>query len=91
MLLSTEAVPDINKEYKTNSGAKPVGGWGVDSIELLSLLYVLGQTDLSKQCWPRSDAAELGVRSGSTLFATSSAILHTLTCNKTNLLKRSIR
>ena len=37
---------------------------------------------LSKQCRPRSDAAERGVWSGSRLFATHSAILHTLTGSK---------
>ena len=34
------------------------------------------------QCKPRSDAADLGVRSGSILFASHPAILHTFTDNK---------
>ena len=38
-------------------------------------LKVLGQIGLCKQCRPRSDAAERGVWSGSTLFAIHTAIL----------------
>ena len=38
------------------------------------LPYVFGQTGLSKQFRPRWDAAERGVSSGSTLFATHPAI-----------------
>ena len=38
---------------------------GVDLIKLPLLLYVFGQTDLSRQCRLRSDAAERGVWSGS--------------------------
>ena len=38
------------------------------------LSYVFGQTGLSKQFRPRWDAAEFGVSSGSTLFATHPAI-----------------
>ena len=34
------------------------------------LPYLFGQTGLSKQCRPGWDAAERGVSSGSTLFAT---------------------
>ena len=41
------------------------------------LPYVFGQTDLSKQCRPRWDAAVRGVSSGSTLLATHPAILDT--------------
>ena len=56
------------------------GLWGVqfDQITILTL-HIL--TDLSKQCRPRSDVAatECGIWSGSTLFATHPAILHTLT------------
>ena len=33
---------------------------------------MFGQTGLSKQCRPRSDAAECGIWSGSILFATHS-------------------
>ena len=72
------------------AGADP--GWflrGSDLIKLPYLLYVYGQTDLSKQCRHRSDAAERGVWSGSTLFATHSAILQTLTVSKMHLLKRN--
>ena len=67
------------------------GGGGVDLILLPYLLYVVGQTGLRKQCRPRSDAAERGVWSGSTLFATQPAILHTFTGSKMDFLKRSIR
>ena len=45
-------------------------------IKLPYLLYVSGQTGLSKQCRCRSDAAKWGVWSGYTLFATHPAILH---------------
>ena len=34
---------------------------GVEFIKLLYLFHVFGQTGLSKQCRPRSDAAERGV------------------------------
>ena len=64
---------------------------GCDLIILPYLLYVFGQTVLSKQCRPRSDAAERGVWSGSTLFATHPAILHTFTGSKMDLLKRSTK
>ena len=43
-------------------------------ILLPYLPYVFGQTGLSKQFRPRWDAAERGVSSGSTLFATHPAI-----------------
>ena len=57
-------------------------GVGVDLIKLPYLLYVFGQIDINKQGRPRSDAAEHGVCSGSTLLATHSAILYTLTGSK---------
>ena len=57
-----------------------------DLIKLPYLLYVLGQAGLIKQCRPRSDAATRGVRSGSTLFATHTAILHTFAGSKMDLL-----
>ena len=38
---------------------------------------VLGQRGLSKPSLPRSDAAERGIRSGSTLFATHPALFKT--------------
>ena len=74
------------------SGADP-GGFlrGFDLIIIPYLLCVFRQTGLSKQCSPRSDAAERGVWSGSTLIATHPAILHTLTGTKMALLKRRIR
>ena len=47
-------------------------------IRLIPYLpYVFGQTGLSKQYRPRWDAAEHGVSSGSTLFATHPAVLDT--------------
>ena len=55
------------------------------------VLYEFGQTGLSKQCRPGSDTTEHGVWSGSTLFATHPAILHTFTGIKMDLLKRGIR
>ena len=64
---------------------------GLDLIILPYLLYVFGQTSLGKQCRPRSDAAERGVWSRSTLIATHPAILHTFTGSKMDLLKRRIR
>ena len=66
-------------------------GWGFDLIMSPYLLYVFGLAVLSKQCRPRSDAAERGVRSESTLLATHPEILHTFTGRKKDLLKRSIR
>ena len=63
---------------------------GLDLIKFPYFLYVFGQTGLSKQCWPRSDAAERGVWSGSTLFATHPTILHTFAGRKIDLLKRNI-
>ena len=47
---------------------------GVDFIKLLYLVYVFGKTDQDKQCQLRSDAAERGIWSGSTLFATHSGL-----------------
>ena len=72
------------------TGAYP-GGFlrGFDLIILPYLLYVFGQTGLSKQCRPRSDATERGVWSGSTLFAIHPAIMHTFSGSKMDLLKRS--
>ena len=61
----------------------------VDVIKLPYLLYVLGQIGLSKQCRPGSDAIERGIWSGSTLFAIHSAILHTCTGNKMDVLNMS--
>ena len=58
---------------------------GVDWIKLPYILYVIGQTGLSrlsKQCKPRSDAAERGVWSGSTLFAPHPVIVYTFTGSK---------
>ena len=69
-------------------GADPAGFLrGVDLIVLPYLLYVFGQTSLSKQSRPRSDAAERGVWSGSTLFATHPAILHIFIGNKIDVYK----
>ena len=48
----------------------------------ITVLYIFGQTGLSKQCRPRSDAAKRGVWSGSTLLATHPAILYTFTGSK---------
>ena len=70
------------------TGAGPGFLRGVDLIILPYLLYVFGKTGLSKQC--RSDAAERGVWSGSALFTTHPAILHTFTGSKMDLLKRSM-
>ena len=55
------------------------------------LLCVFGQTGMSKRCRSRSDAAERGVWSGSTLFATHPAILHTFLGSEMDLLTRSTR
>ena len=66
------------------------GGGGVDLIQLLFLLYIFEKTGLSNQCWPRSNAAERGVWSGSTLFATHPAVLQKQSVSKMDLLKRSI-
>ena len=49
------------------------------------------KTGISKQYRPRSDAAEGGVRSGSILFATLPAILHTFIESNIDLLKRNVR
>ena len=46
-----------------------------DLIKLPYLLYIFGQTGLSKQCRLISNAAERNVCSGSTLFATRSTFL----------------
>ena len=61
-----------------------------EGFDLIILPYLFGQTGLSKQCRPRSDATECGIWSGSTLFDTHQVILHTFTCSKMDLLKRSI-
>ena len=63
-------------------GAGGGGGEGFDLMILPYLLYVFGQTGLCKQCRSRSDAAERDVWSGSLLFATHPAILHTLNGSK---------
>ena len=67
-------------------GAGP-GGFlrGFDLIVLPYLFYVFGQTSLSKQSRPRSDAASRGVWSMSTLFATHPAILHIFIGSKIDL------
>ena len=78
---ATEANHQVN--YNDEAGVDP--GWflrGFDLIKLPCFLYVFGQTDHRKQCRPRSDAGECSIWSGSTLFATHSAILHTLTGSK---------
>ena len=64
---------------------------GSDLIKLSYFFYVFGQTGLSKQCRLRSDAAECGIWSGSTLFATDTAILHIFVSSKMDLLKKIIR
>ena len=61
---------------------------GLDFFKLPYVLYVFIQTSLSKQCRPRSNAAEHGVWSHSTLFTTQPAILHTFTGSN---MDRSIR
>ena len=58
-----------------------------DMTELLYIHNVFGQTGLSKQCKPRSDAAECGVWSGSTMFVTHPAILYTFIGSRMELLK----
>ena len=51
-----------------------------------SYLYkVFGQTGMSKQRRPRSDATKRGVWSGSTMFATQPAILDTWTRSNKNM------
>ena len=50
------------------------GGRGVSCSNCRTyLLYIIGQSGLNKQLRPRSDAAERGVWSGSTLFATATS------------------
>ena len=49
--------------------------------------YIFGQTGLSKQYKPRSDAEECSVSSGSTLFATHPAALDTSSGSKKDLLR----
>ena len=44
-------------------------------FRIITVITLLEQTSLRKQCRPRSDATERGVWSGSTLFATRPAIL----------------
>ena len=75
----------------TFSGADPGGLLRGLQFNTLLTLYVFGQTTLGKQYRPRSDAAECGVWSGSTLFATHPAISHIFTGSKMDLLKRSTR
>ena len=82
----------VDVQPRTGRQGRIKGGFlcGFDLIILPCLLCVYGQTSLSKQCRHRSDAAQCGVWSGSTLFATHPAILHTFTNSKMDLLKRSI-
>ena len=61
------------------------------SLYLNRRVFVMLKISLSKQCRPRSDTAECGIRSESTLFAIYSVILHTFIGNKMDLLRRSIR
>ena len=51
------------------------------------LQYVFEQTGLSKQCWPRRDAKEWTISSGSSLFVTHPAILDTTLDSKLHLFK----
>ena len=82
----------LDSLYDSQGGSMRISeGWGVNLIILPYLLYIFGQTGLSKQCRRRSDAAERGVWSGSILFATHTAILHIFTGSKIDLLKRCIR
>ena len=56
-------------------------------LTILVLLYVLGQTSLSKWCRFRWDIAESDVSSGSTLFTTHPAILDTKSGSKLYLVQ----
>ena len=62
-----------------------------DLKELPYFHYAFGQASLSKQCRPRSDAAERGVWSGSTHFAIHTAILNTLIGSKMGVFEGVIR
>ena len=56
------------------------------------LLYVFGQTGLSTQCRHRWDAAECGISSGSTLFATHPAIFRqVVNCTCSNFITSMVR
>ena len=46
----------------------------MSQVSLTDLCLASHKRDIGKQCKPRSDAAERGVWSGSTLFAISSEI-----------------
>ena len=48
----------------------------------VALPKIFGQTVYGKQCRPRSDAAERGVRSGSILFATHPSVFDTFSGSK---------
>ena len=86
--------PKSSMSFKTSSGGR--GGYRriseeFDLIILPYLLYVFGHTGLGKQCWPRSDATKCSVWSGSTLFTTHPAILHTWTGSEIDFLKRKYK
>ena len=62
-----------------------------DLIKLQYFLYVFGKISLRKQCRPRPDAAERGVWSGSTLYATHQAIVYTFICCKMDFIEEKFK
>ena len=79
-----------SRNHNLTTGRNQEDFWGFYLIILPYFLYVFGQTGLNKQCRPRSNSAERGVWSGSTLFASHPAIVHTFTDSKIHLLESSI-
>ena len=80
-------------QLRSLTGADPWVGIseGVLVNHITVLILRIWTDRLGKQCRPRSDAAECGVWSGSTLFATHPALLHIFTGSEIDLLKRSLR
>ena len=78
-------------DYTGEAPGRFLRGVQFNHITVLTLRIPLGQTGKSKQCRPRSDAAERGVWSGSTLFVTSQQFYTHSQAVKMDLLKRSRR
>ena len=67
-------VPKLRRKFLTNDSITCNDGSPAGWVNTVFIL-IIGQISLSKLCRPRSDAAERGDWSGSTLFATHPAFL----------------
>ena len=78
------------RQYNSRGGSRSISEGAGDRFNHITVFTLRIRTGLSKQCKPRSDAAERGAWSESTLFGTHPVILHIFTGSKQDLLKRRI-